>query len=133
MGYRILIVDDSSVTRAVLKKTIGMVDDVPVEEIFEADNGTEALALLSHQQVDLIFADLNMPEMDGMELTTHIFTQMPGATAPAIIVVTTEASSARVARLLAKGVKGYVHKPFTPESIRDALLDVLPVNSGVNN
>ena len=132
MGCRVLIVDDSSVTRAVLKKTIGMVDDVPVEEIFEAANGAEALSLLSHQQVDLIFTDLNMPEMDGTELTTRLLTEMPGV-APTIIVVTTEASSARVDRLLAKGVKGYVHKPFTPEAIRDVLLDVVGVISGGTN
>lgn len=132
MGCRILIVDDSSVTRAVLKKTIGMVEDVAVDDIFEAANGAEALSLLSQQQVDLIFADLNMPEIDGTELTSRVFADMPGVT-PAIVVVTTEASSTRVERFIAQGVKGYVHKPFTPEAIRDVLLNIVGVKAGGTN
>lgn len=123
MGCKILIVDDSSVTRAVLKKTIGMTD-VPVDKIFEASNGYEALSVLGSEEIDLVFADLNMPEMDGRELTTRIFAMADDTPTPTVVVVTTEASRVRVDELIAKGVKGYVHKPFTPEAIRDVLIEV---------
>lgn len=123
MGCKILIVDDSSVTRAVLKKTIGMTD-VAVDKIFEASNGYEALSVLGCEEIDLVFADLNMPEMDGRELTTRIFAMADDTPTPTVVVVTTEASRVRVDELMAKGVKGYVHKPFTAEAIRDVLIEV---------
>jgi two-component system chemotaxis response regulator CheY len=128
MGCKILIVDDSSVTRAVLKKTIGMTE-VPVDEIFEASNGQEALSVLGSEDIDLVFADLNMPEMDGRELTTRIFAMADDGPAPTVVVVTTEASTSRIDELMAKGVKGYVHKPFTPEDIREVLADARPVET----
>jgi CheY-like chemotaxis protein len=128
MGCKILIVDDSSVTRAVLKKTIGMTE-VPVDAIFEASNGQEALSVLGSEDIDLVFADLNMPEMDGRELTTRIFAMADDGPAPTVVVVTTEASTSRIDELMAKGVKGYVHKPFTPEDIREVLADARPVET----
>ncbi len=122
MGYKILIVDDSSVTRAVLKKTIQMTG-VDVEDFYEAANGSEALALLADNDVNLILADLNMPQMNGLEMMDNIFADEKNASIP-IIVVSTEASAARIKLLKEKGVRGYVHKPFTPESIRNVLEDV---------
>lgn len=129
MGYRILIVDDSSVTRAVLVKTIGMTD-FPVEEIVQAENGAQALQILPEQPFNLVMADLNMPEMNGVEMTARILADERTKNIP-VVVITTEASTARIEELKAAGVKGYVHKPFTPEGIRDMLQDILgmPQNS----
>ena len=125
MAYRILIVDDSTVTRLVLKKTIGMAG-VPVDEILQASNGKEALAVLESRPVDVVFADLNMPEMNGMEMTRHIAAHPESSNDAVIIVVTTEACPARIEELRQLGVKGYVHKPFTPEQIRDTLMELAP-------
>ncbi len=123
MGYTILIVDDSSVTRAVLKRTIQMTG-VDVADFFEACNGSEALTILADNSIDLIMADLNMPQMNGLEMMEKIFANDSTASIP-IIVVSTEASMARIKFLKEKGVRGYVHKPFTPESIREVLEEVL--------
>ena len=123
MGYKILIVDDSSVTRAVLKKTIQMTG-VDVSSVYEASNGSEALQRLEEHEVDLILADLNMPQMNGIEMVDKVFANPKTAEIP-IIVVSTEASTARIKLLRDKGIKGYIHKPFTPESIRNVLEEVL--------
>ncbi len=123
MGYKILIVDDSSVTRAVLKKTIQMTG-VDVSTVYEASNGNEALQKLNDNEVDLILADLNMPQMNGIEMVEKVFENPKTAETP-IIVVSTEASTARIQLLKEKGIKGYIHKPFTPESIRNVLEEVL--------
>ncbi len=123
MSYKILIVDDSSVTRAVLKKTI-MMTGIEVETFHGASNGQEGLDVLSKHQVDLVMADLNMPVMSGLEMTDKMFADESMHDIP-VIVISTEASSARIDALQAKGVKGYVHKPFTPESIRNAIVSVL--------
>ena len=122
MGFKILIVDDSTVTRMVLKKTIGMTD-FPVDEIVEAGNGQEALDLLCDHKVDLILADLNMPEMNGMEMTAAILANKTTCNIP-VVIVSTHASDMRINELRSQGVKNYIHKPFTPETIRDALDEV---------
>lgn len=123
MSYSILIVDDSSITRAVLKKTIGM-SNVSINEIFEAGNGREALDILAKENVDLILADLNMPVMSGQEMVTKILDNEETCHIP-ILVISTEASTTRIDDLIDHGVKGYIHKPFTPEQVRDELMRVL--------
>ena len=126
MSYKILIVDDSAVTRAVLKKTIAMTG-VPVREIIEATNGRDAIDKLEHAGVDLIMADLNMPTMNGLEMTDKIFANDKTSHIP-VVIVSTESSSTRIDQLQAKGVRGYVHKPFLPEQIRDVLSEVLDLS-----
>ena len=129
MAITIMIVDDSAVTRAVLKKTISMAG-LPVEEILQAGNGRQALETLAEHKVDLIFADLNMPEMSGFEMAQRVLSETEPDKRPVIVVVSTEASSVRVEELKELGVMGYVHKPFTPEQIRDVLLEVMQPAAG---
>jgi two-component system chemotaxis response regulator CheY len=104
--------------------------DFPVEEIVQAENGAQALQILPEQPFNLVMADLNMPEMNGVEMTARILADERTKNIP-VVVITTEASTARIEELKAAGVKGYVHKPFTPEGIRDMLQDILgmPQNS----
>ena len=126
MAYSILIVDDSAVTRMVLKKTIGMTD-VPVQEILEAGNGHEALDLLSDHSVDLILADINMPGMNGMEMAAAILANPATADVP-VVIISTHTEDVRINELRSQGVKAYIHKPFTAETIRDVLSEILELN-----
>lgn len=122
MAFRILIVDDSSVTRSVLRKTINMTG-IDVDEILEAGDGIEALDLLADNQVDLVMADINMPRMNGMEMTAAILANEKTCDIP-VVIVTTHSDDTRINELCSQGVKKYIHKPFTPEKIRDALQEV---------
>ena len=126
MAYRILIVDDSAVTRSVLKKTIGMTD-IPVQEIIEAGNGCEALDLLSEHPVDLVLADINMPGMNGMEMAAAILANPITKDIP-VVIISTHTEDARINELRSQGVKAYIHKPFTAETIRDTLGGILTLN-----
>lgn len=128
MAYRILIVDDSAVVRAVLKKTIGMIE-LPVEYVLEAGNGKEALETIKQNPIDVVLADINMPEMNGVEMAAALLKDAQGCDVPAIVVITTERNDVRIQSLRDSGIKGYVHKPFTPEQIREVLHDVLGVNA----
>ena len=123
MAYNILIVDDSTITRMVLKKTIAMAG-IPTESILEANNGHEGLKLLKEHPVDLILADLNMPEMNGLEMTRHILADESVSSIP-VVVISTEASKTRIDQLHSQGIQKFIHKPFTPELIREVLLSVL--------
>ena len=122
MAFRILIVDDSSVTRSVLRKTIHMTG-IDVDEILEAGDGIEAIDLLSDNQVDLVMTDINMPRMNGMEMTAAILANEKTCDIP-VVIVTTHADDTRINELCVQGVKKYIHKPFTPEKIRDTLQEV---------
>ena len=125
MEYNILIVDDSAITRSMIKKIIGMVRELDVTEIFEADTGAAALERLSEHCIDLVLADLNMPEMDGIEMITHMRESESTKSIP-VVIVSTESSVTRIDELLnTEGVKGYLHKPFTPEEFREAITNVV--------
>ena len=126
MAYKILIVDDSAVTRMVLKKTIGMTD-VPVQEFLEAENGAKALDMLGENSVDIILADINMPEMNGMEMAAAVLANPTTRNVP-VIIISTHAEDTRISELCSQGVKAYVHKPFTAETIRDVIGEVLLLN-----
>jgi two-component system chemotaxis response regulator CheY len=126
MAHTILIVDDSATTRAVIKRTIAMAT-VPTDNVFEASNGVEALAVLAKFRVTLVFADLNMPEMGGAELTQRMRANPATAGIP-VIVVSSESMERKIAMLKQQGVRGYIKKPFTPEQIRDVIGQVIGIS-----
>ena len=121
MTLNVLIVDDSKVMRAMIRRTLSLCG-LALGEIYEAGNGVEALEQLSEHWVDLALLDVNMPVMDGEELLTRIRASDEWR-ALAVIVVSTESSETRLARLQAHSVQ-IVHKPFTPEQLRDTILKV---------
>ena len=123
MAYNILLVDDSKTVRAVIRKTLEIAD-VPVAELHEASNGREGLDVLRTRQIDLVFADINMPVMDGVEMVARMAEDGMLARVR-VVIVSTEGSSTRIEDLRAKGIAGYLRKPFTPESLRQVMNDVM--------
>jgi two-component system chemotaxis response regulator CheY len=123
MGYRILLVDDSATTRGLIKRTIQLAG-LPVSEFHEAGNGKEALEKLRAHAVDLILADLNMPEMNGIELA-HAVLANPEMAPVQIAIISAEPSGSRLLELRRAGVKGYLRKPCTPESLRDLVVPLM--------
>jgi two-component system chemotaxis response regulator CheY len=128
MPYNILVVDDSKIIRAVIKKTLGLAE-VEINELYEAANGKEALAILREHQVDLVFSDIHMPEMNGMELIERMAADGALREIP-VIVVSSEGSKERVDQLMKKGARAYIRKPFTPELVRDLVQDMMEVPHG---
>jgi two-component system chemotaxis response regulator CheY len=116
MALNVLIVDDSSLTRKRIRRIIEMVD-LEVGRFLEAGNGVEALRILGESRVDLVLADLNMPEMGGAEMVRRMKTSEATKSIP-VVVVSTESRTTRIKDLLVEGVKGYLHKPFTPEEFK---------------
>ena len=70
---RILIVDDSSMMRAMIKRVVKLTN-VPVEEILEAGDAAQALVLLQAHDVQLLLTDINMPGMSGADLLRAVAT-----------------------------------------------------------
>jgi two-component system, chemotaxis family, chemotaxis protein CheY len=125
MGFNILIVDDSSVVRAMIRKTL-VACGLDLGEMHEADNGQTGLAALESHWIDLVLVDINMPVMTGEEMIARVRLNPLWAELP-IIVVSTEGSQTRIERLQQVGAR-FVHKPFSPEAVRQAIEDLLGVS-----
>ncbi|MGB7569632.1 MAG: response regulator [Chitinivibrionales bacterium] len=123
MAYTIMIVDDSETIRAVMERTLAMTK-LPIDSVIQAINGKDALEKLTSAWVDIVFTDINMPVMDGMQLVDEMAKNSEFKNIP-VVVVSTEGSTTRIEELKSKGIKGYLRKPFTPENIRDIIIKTL--------
>jgi two-component system chemotaxis response regulator CheY len=121
--YRVLLVDDSAVVRAMVRKAIGMTG-LELERVLEAGDGVEALELIRKEPVDVVFTDLHMPRMTGLELVERL-AEDPALRHVPIVMVSSDRDDARAEALRARGVRAWVTKPFRPEAFREAVRDAL--------
>jgi|SRR5262245_22990610 two-component system, chemotaxis family, chemotaxis protein CheY len=122
----ILIVDDSATMRAVLRRVIQLTE-MPVEHIYEARNGREALKILETESVQALFTDINMPVMTGHELLREMAKQERWNDVLRI-VISTDGSKLRRDEARELNVSLYVEKPFRPEVVRDVLVQITSPN-----
>ena len=123
MAYNVLIVDDSTPMRAVIKKVV-KASGFNVGRIFEASDGREALKLLNSEWLDLVLTDYNMPDMDGLKLLEYMQKDEAFKSIP-VVMITTEGSKRRVEEFLEKGATAYIKKPFAPEEIKQKLNHIM--------
>jgi len=114
---KIMIVDDSTAMRMIVRKTLRQAG-FDGHEISEADDGAKALAAISAAPPDLVLSDWNMPNMTGIELLENLTKAGSKVT---FGFVTTEATPDMRNRATGAGAKFLISKPFTPESFKDAL------------
>jgi two-component system chemotaxis response regulator CheY len=119
---KILVVDDSYTTRKII---INSLNRLGFKEIVEAENGKKAFDTLSQVGADLILTDWNMPEISGLELVQLIRGQENFKKTP-ILMITTNSGKEEVLEALKAGVSNYIVKPFTPETLKEKILSILP-------
>lgn len=122
-NVRALIVDDSSVMRKIVERSLGQAG-IKLAEVFEAANGAEALAVLQENRVDIVLCDINMPVMDGLEFIKQL-AAVDNAKGVPVVMITTEGSESHVVQALSSGARGYIRKPFTLEQIRERVIPIL--------
>jgi two-component system chemotaxis response regulator CheY len=122
MSVNVLVVDDSGVMRSMIIKTIRL-SGLQLGEIYQAANGREGLDALHQNWIDLVIADINMPVMNGEDMINRMMEHPEFKDIP-VVVISTEGSKTRVDRLENRGAR-FIHKPFTPEIIRDTVKDFL--------
>ena len=123
MSFRVLIVDDSPVMRAFIRRII-VLSGLDGAGFLEASDGQEALRLLSAEWVDVVLTDINMPRMDGEEFVRRLAADDMLKSLP-VVIVSTDGTECRMRQMLALGARGYVKKPFMPETLREELERVL--------
>ncbi len=112
MGRSILIVDDSASMRQLVTfalKNAGY-------EVIAAVDGKDALGKLKGTKVDMVVTDLNMPNMDGIELTRQLRSSPASKFIP-VVLLTTESQDAKKQEGRAAGASGWIVKPFNPEQL----------------
>ena len=120
---RTLIVDDSSVMRKIVERSLRQAGLASLV-VLEAGSGTEGLEVLRTRQVDLILTDINMPMMDGLEFLRQLRAQNLAPGVP-VVMITTESSEEHVKQAIRSGAQGYIRKPFTAEQVKERVLPLL--------
>lgn len=118
---RILAVDDSPTMRRII---VNSLKKAGFSNVTEATDGKDALAKMKVDSYDFIITDWNMPEMDGMTFVTNIralseFKKIP------ILMVTTRSVKDDIVEAIKVGVNNYIVKPFTPETLKEKIEQVL--------
>jgi two-component system, chemotaxis family, chemotaxis protein CheY len=117
MSKTILVVDDSSSLRALVKLSLSRAGYA----VLEAGDGQQALdALDKSAKVHLIVSDVNMPQMDGITFVRHVKAHPRHKFTP-VIMLTTEDRGARMQQAKEAGAKAWLLKPFDPPTLLDAV------------
>ena len=114
---RVLLVEDNMINQKVALKflsRLGYKADI-------AGNGIEAIEALERQTYDVVFMDIQMPEMDGDEATKRIRTKWPKDRQPYIIAMTAHALEGDREKYIARGMDDYVSKPVKVDALVAAL------------
>ena len=123
MAINVLIVDDSPAMRKVVARILQL-SGLQIGSTLEAADGVAALQIMRSSWVDLVLTDINMPGMNGEQFVGQLANDRVLAAVP-VVVVSTDHTEARIDRLKALGAKGYICKPFRPESLRDEVHRIL--------
>ena len=124
MALRVLTVDDSPIMRKVIAKAIAMCG-LDITAVDEAVDGLDALEKLRACDHDVVFADINMPRMNGVEFMRALKEDAALASKP-VFIVSTDRSQSRRQELARLGVLAQVTKPFRPEVFRELLETAFP-------
>lgn len=119
---KVMLVDDTATMRVIQRNLLRKLGVAP-GDIVEATDGEEAFRKLSTNPVDVIFLDVHMPKMNGIELLRKI-RGMDEYKNIKIVMCTTESEKKKILEAVKIGVNGYIVKPFTPQVIHSKLKEL---------
>ena len=111
----VLIVDDVAVARDLMRAMLRSLD---VTQIFDASNGIDAIALFRREHPDIVFLDIRMPGMDGLQALGEMLADNPAAF---IVIDSAESTAENVRAALELGAKGFIVKPFNMQKVQGIL------------
>ena len=121
MSKRILVVEDQEDNRQILRDLLGNTG----YQMFEAENGEDAVTMAAAEKPDLILMDIQLPLVDGYEATRRIKAN-PALSAIPIIAITSYALSGDEDKARAAGCDDYVTKPYSPRNLLAKIREYLP-------
>jgi len=125
-ALKVLIVEDNVHFRTLIRSILQALD---ITDLFEAEDGMEALEILSDKTPDLVILDWKMEGMDGVECVNHIRALTgPNRLVP-IIMVTGYTETSLINKARAAGVNGFLGKPISPQSLLGRISGVMEHSS----
>lgn len=121
--YNVLIAEDNPVNQMLAKTIIQKI--VPNAAIILAENGLEAVKAYETQEVDMIFMDIQMPEMSGFEATEKIRAIEPAGSHTPIVALTARALLGEKEECLKLGMDNYITKPIDYDALRNIIKEYL--------
>ncbi len=116
-GKKVLVVDDSSVMRQIIKKNL---KELGFADIADAEDGVQGLKKLGECPFDLVVSDWNMPKMTGIEFLKAVRADA-GLKGTNFIMVTSEADKAKIVEAVEAGVSQYIVKPFNANQLEEKI------------
>jgi len=115
---KVLVVDDDPVVGKSFNRVLSDKGYIVVT----AEDGYDALMKLKAEKYDVVFTDIKMPGMDGLEVAEQVKARHPWTP---VVIVTGYGTAANEQRARAAGVSGFLHKPLSPEMIEDSAANAL--------
>ena len=125
MEQKILIVDDEAHIRMLIEQTLEDLEDEGVE-FFTAENGEIALEIIQQENPQLVFLDVMMPKMNGMEVCRRVKKEL-GMDKVFIVLLTAKGQETDRQKGLDVGADVYMTKPFDPEVLLEKAKEVLGI------
>jgi len=122
---RILVIDDDVAVRRSCERALNHVG----YEVRTVATGREGLAQATRSDVDLVMADLRLPDLDGMEVVRSLRSRRPEVV---VLVITGYGTVASAVEAVKLGVSDYLEKPFTPEELSKAVGEALKEVAGTS-
>ena len=119
----ILVVDDTRIMRIVIKEILIKNCGIPPASIHEADSGPAAIRDFRRINPEIVFLDINMPDMSGIDVVKKILEKHPQAY---IIMCTSSKSRSDIVQCIQAGARDYITKPPTAERLLNALIKASP-------
>ncbi|KKL05546.1 hypothetical protein LCGC14_2604930, partial [marine sediment metagenome] len=119
-SLNVLVVDDSLTARNHISRVL---KNLGIDNISKANDGADGAEIVRENEFDLIFTDLNMPNMDGKQFVEFVRQEMQNSFVP-IIMVTSDDDASRLVEVREAGVTAICDKPFELESIRQILIGI---------
>ena len=126
MNQKILIVDDEAHIRMLIEQTLEDLEDEGVE-FLSAENGEIALEIIQKENPQLVFLDVMMPKMNGMEVCRRVKKEL-GMENVFIVLLTAKGQETDRQKGQDVGADVYMTKPFDPEVLLNKAREVLGIN-----
>ena len=118
--YKILIVDDEELVRTSITTIVDWAS-LGFTEVYQAENGIEALALALKVKPDLVLTDIRMPFMDGLQLSAQLREKLPSTS---IVILSGHDEFKYAQQAIAYGILDYILKPIGPDSLYEKMLEI---------
>ncbi len=113
----VLVVGDAPTMRRIVR---GLLRELGLKNVREAEDGKIALQALKNKKTDLIVCDWNMPVMTGIELLREIRDDISLKEVP-MLMITAEAKKENIVAAVEAGVNNYIVKPFNAQTLNEKL------------